>query len=154
MKIVSGGQTGVDQMALRIAQRHNIPTGGWAPKGWRTEFGAEPSLRTFGLVEHESGDYPGRTVANVQNSDGTVWFGGPDFGGYMSTRGACTHQRKPFFEVLDPSYLNRFVEWVRMSKIQTLNCAGPRYTRDMSGAAQNLCCVALTLLFTSEDTQP
>src|SRR5262249_6057013 len=39
-KVISGGQTGVDQVALRAAKACGIPTGGWAPKGWRTEDGA------------------------------------------------------------------------------------------------------------------
>jgi hypothetical protein len=30
-KVISGGQTGVDQAALRAAKACGIPTGGWAP---------------------------------------------------------------------------------------------------------------------------
>ena len=32
-KIVSGGQTGVDQASLRIATEMGISVGGWCPKG-------------------------------------------------------------------------------------------------------------------------
>jgi hypothetical protein len=32
-KIVSGGQTGVDQAALAMALEANLPIGGWCPKG-------------------------------------------------------------------------------------------------------------------------
>jgi len=34
-KIVSGGQTGADRAALDFAIRHNMPHGGWVPKGRR-----------------------------------------------------------------------------------------------------------------------
>jgi putative molybdenum carrier protein len=64
-KVISGGQTGVDQAALRAAKACGIPTGGWAPKGWKTEDGPAPWLADFGLQEHASADYPDRTRANV-----------------------------------------------------------------------------------------
>lgn len=37
MKIISGGQTGIDQMALEQASKIGIMTGGTACKGWLTE---------------------------------------------------------------------------------------------------------------------
>ncbi|HTK78676.1 MAG TPA: putative molybdenum carrier protein [Gemmataceae bacterium] len=71
-KINSGGQTGVDQAALRAAEACGIATGGWAPKGWRTEEGPAPWLAEFGLREHPSGDYPDRTRANVRDAGLTL----------------------------------------------------------------------------------
>ena len=38
-KIVSGGQTGADIAGLDAAIAHNIPNGGWIPKGRLTEDG-------------------------------------------------------------------------------------------------------------------
>jgi hypothetical protein len=71
-QIISGGQTGVDQAALRAAKACGIPTGGWAPKGWRTEDGPAPWLADFGLREHASLDYPDRTRANVGDAGLTL----------------------------------------------------------------------------------
>ena len=71
-KIISGGQTGVDQAALRAAKACGIPTGGWAPKGFRTEDGPAPWLADFGLQEHASADYPDRTRANVGDAGLTL----------------------------------------------------------------------------------
>src|SRR5262249_12492939 len=36
-KVISGGQTGADQGALRAARATGIPTGGWAPRRWLVE---------------------------------------------------------------------------------------------------------------------
>src|SRR4051812_12471606 len=88
-RVVSGGQSGADQAALRAARAANIPTGGWAPKGWRTEDGAAPWLADFGLVECPESGYPARTRANVRDSDVTVWFGDWHSPGGKTTLDAC-----------------------------------------------------------------
>jgi hypothetical protein len=45
--IITGGQTGADQAAVRAGHAAGIPTGGFAPKGWLTEDGPAPgSLAT------------------------------------------------------------------------------------------------------------
>jgi len=41
-KIISGGQTGADRAGLDFAIKHNIPYGGWLPKGRKTEDGKLP----------------------------------------------------------------------------------------------------------------
>jgi hypothetical protein len=41
-KIVSGGQTGVDQAALRAAQAAGLDCGGWCPPGRDCESGVIP----------------------------------------------------------------------------------------------------------------
>src|SRR5262249_29141313 len=71
-KIISGGQTGVDQGALCAARKAGFPTGGWAPKGWLTERGPAPWLAELGLLQHASPSYPLRTRANVAASDATL----------------------------------------------------------------------------------
>lgn len=44
-KIISGGQTGVDQAALKIATEMEIPTGGWCPNGGLDKMGSSPYYR-------------------------------------------------------------------------------------------------------------
>jgi hypothetical protein len=73
-KIISGGQTGADRGGLIGAYFKGIPTGGTAPKGFRTENGSDYSLKDFGLVEDSVRDYPPRTRKNVDGSDVTVIF--------------------------------------------------------------------------------
>lgn len=74
-KIISGGRSGADQSALRAASALSIPTGGFAPKGWRTGEGSSPWLEEYGLIEWHNANYAERTDANIMNSDGTVIFG-------------------------------------------------------------------------------
>lgn len=73
MKIVSGGQTGADQVALEVAYYLGLETGGIAPKGYLTEKGSNLELKTkYKLVENHTKDYQVRTKQNVENSDGTI----------------------------------------------------------------------------------
>jgi hypothetical protein len=72
IKVISGGQTGVDQAALRAARTCGIKTGGWAPRNWMTLSGPQRDmLQGFGLSEHSEG-YAARTDANVRDSDATI----------------------------------------------------------------------------------
>ena len=71
-QIISGGQTGADRAALDWARFHNLPHGGWCPRGRKAEDGTIPSC--YDLQETKSADYIERTERNVQESDGTVIF--------------------------------------------------------------------------------
>lgn len=51
-KVISGGQSGADRAALEAAHAIGIPTGGWAPEGYKTINGNDFSLRDkFNLIE-------------------------------------------------------------------------------------------------------
>lgn len=76
--VISGGQTGADQAGWRAARAYGIPTGGWMPKGFKTELGNHPEYAAlYGAKEHESSSYPPRTRANVNDSCVCLWFGDP-----------------------------------------------------------------------------
>jgi hypothetical protein len=70
VKILSGGQTGVDRAALDAALACGLRTGGWCPAGRRAEDGVIP-LR-YALTETPSVKYPQRTAWNVRDSDATL----------------------------------------------------------------------------------
>ena len=55
LKIVSGGQTGADRAALDWAIAHQIPHGGWCPKGRKAENGIIDSC--YKLTETPSSQY-------------------------------------------------------------------------------------------------
>lgn len=79
-KIISGGQIGADQEALRAAFYLGIVTGGWAPKSFMTSSGPMIDLKTkYNLKEiRESVQLPLgyiiRSQRNVDDSDATVAF--------------------------------------------------------------------------------
>jgi hypothetical protein len=130
VKIISGGQTGVDRAALDVALKHGIDCGGWCPAGRLDEFGRIPD--EYPLHELEAGGFMDRTSQNVKDSDGTVViYPGKLYGGTEQTVGFCEELRRPH-ELIDASKLvtkdaaNFITEFVRNNKISILNVAGPR----------------------------
>lgn len=100
LKIISGGQTGVDRAGLDAARLCGLETGGYAPKGYKTEFGRDISLVEYGLID--SGlDYVGRTFLNVKEANVTLWFGKEDSAGYKTTRKAAKKYNRPFVNCND-----------------------------------------------------
>lgn len=124
-KIISGGQDGADRAGLEIAKELGYETGGTMPKGCRTAKGSDPSLKDFGLVEHSSPYYPPRTIENVKNADGTVWFGRKNSPGGIETFRAIAHFEKPWIANPTPQTLREFLDEY---DIETLNVAGNRET--------------------------
>lgn len=103
--IVSGGQTGADRAGLRAAREMGLRTGGWMPKGFRTEEGADPeTAQKYGLQEMPTTGYKERTMANANMGDATVAFllvNEPAMGnGTRKTVGYCLHGKwcKPLHE--------------------------------------------------------
>jgi hypothetical protein len=75
VRIVSGGQAGVDRAALDVAIALAIPYGGWCPRGgWAEDLSKPPGLlRAYPeLEETPSADPQQRTRWNVRDSDATV----------------------------------------------------------------------------------
>lgn len=126
-KIISGGQTGADRGALEAGKRLGYETGGTVPRGYRTNRGPDQSLREFGVKEHSSAGYPPRTIRNIKDSDGTVWFGNAKTPGGKLTLGTARQQGKPFIVNPEPAELT---EWLADYGIETLNVAGDREEND------------------------
>ena len=75
MKIISGGQSGVDRAALDAAIAHGIPYGGWCPRGgWAEDFPDPPGLlaKYPQLRETPLANPAQRTEWNVRDSDATL----------------------------------------------------------------------------------
>lgn len=120
--IISGGQTGIDQLGLDVARLLGISTGGVAPKGYLTETGPDERLRDYELTEHSSAQYPPRIRANVQQSEGTVIFGTLT-GGTKLTLDKCIREAKPY--LVNPA-AEQLRAWLIEHQIRVFNVAGSR----------------------------
>ena len=133
-KIISGGQTGVDQAALDVAIELNIPHGGWIPKGRKTEDGILPDK--YQLKEMSTASYPKRSEQNILDSNGTLIIShGKLTGGSALTRRLAKKHKKPWLHI-DLSKISAFIasgeiiNWLYGYKIEVLNVAGPRASKD------------------------
>ena len=130
IKIISGGQTGVDRAALDFALEQGIGCGGYCPKGRKAEDGRiDPR---YPLQETESTSYPVRTERNVKDSDGTlILTDGPATGGTAATIKFAQEYKKPYLVIDlglggDPEIVRK---WQQTNKIRILNIAGPRESK-------------------------
>ncbi|MEE4196928.1 MAG: putative molybdenum carrier protein [Bacteroidales bacterium] len=114
LKIIAGGQTGVDSGALKFALDHHLPCGGYCPKGRKNE---------NGKID--------RTIKNVMESDGTLIIkDAHPFGkGTSDTIDLCKKYHKPlFFSGISRQKESRilFLSWLSSGQINVLNIAGNR----------------------------
>ncbi len=99
-RVISGGQTGADQAALRAAKNCGIKTGGEAPRHYLTEDGPMPDLlKSYGLSESISNRYSLRTKSNVQAADATVIFEAVKSTGSDLTLRNCISLRRPVYVI-------------------------------------------------------
>jgi hypothetical protein len=131
MKIVSGGQTGVDRAALDAAIACGIKHGGWCPKGRRAEDG--PLADRYHLRETDSAEYFYRTEKNVLESDATLILClGTMTGGTYLTYELARHYDKPcrVVDFSSPEPAEAVAEWILNKRIGILNVAGPRESQN------------------------
>ncbi len=127
IKIVSGGQSGVDRAALDAAMECGLPVGGWCPLGRKAEDGRIPDK--YPLTENASESYSARTQQNVTDSDGTlILHDGTISGGTALTVEYAKKGSKPCIaiELSAPPSPEELAEWIVIYNIRVLNLAGPR----------------------------
>ncbi|MBV9629559.1 MAG: putative molybdenum carrier protein [Xanthobacteraceae bacterium] len=140
MKIVTGGQTGVDRAALDVAAARGIDYGEWCPRGgWAEDFSDPPGVRAkFPLLrETPLADPAQRTAWNIRDSDIVLILVG-DAGasvsaGTMLARQLAQAQGKPNL-VIDLSRADgvvRVSEWLAAQGLRfgaglRLGIGGPR----------------------------
>lgn len=127
LRIVSGGQTGVDRGALDAALAAGAPAGGWCPRGRLAEDG--PIDEHYPMTETESDDPSERTKLNVRDSDATLILSpaSPRGGSRLALTEARTLKR-PLL-VIDPRGADApdlAARWLISHGVATLNVAGPR----------------------------
>jgi len=129
IKVISGGQTGVDRAALDAAAALDLPTGGWCPKGRRAEDGTIPDR--YALTELPSPEYRTRTKKNVTEADATLILtptSAPPTGGTGFTLRLAARAAKPYLIVAldNPAAANEIRAWLETVRPAVLNVAGPR----------------------------
>ena len=139
VKIVSGGQTGVDQGALEAAIALGVEWGGWAPKDWRAENGTIPVAFHERMQEHASANYIQRTRQNVADSHATLILTDayPLSGGTLRTRDFCTNLMRSHFVVSleEKDAVGKVQKWLGQFFAAAhpvpfvLNGAGPRESK-------------------------
>lgn len=121
VKIISGGQTGIDQIGLEIAEGLGYKTGGWMPRDWMTEDGPQKATgERFNMQECDSGYYPVRTEMNVEDSDITLIFNSTMGPGSRLTQRLCRKHGKPC--LVNPKHVD-------LNKYEVVNIAGTRGSR-------------------------
>lgn len=136
LKLISGGQTGVDRAALEAALKLGLPHGGWCPKGRVAEDGEVP--RRYQLDETKSNGYVQRTSWNVRDADATVIISPEDKlgrGSALTVREAV-EQSKPYLVLTGADLADkpaRLASFLLEHKVKVLNVAGPRASSAPSG---------------------
>jgi hypothetical protein len=140
MKIISGGQTGVDRAALDVAIERGMSWGGWCPRGgWAEDF-PHPSglLRKYPALRETPCSRPEqRTEWNVRDSDAILIIA--DSNGLSVSKGTrCAKEcadryGKPLLVVAvsRPDAAAQVAEWLgaqrrRFGEHMTLGVGGPR----------------------------
>jgi len=137
MKIVSGGQTGVDRGALDAAVALGLAHGGWCPRGRLAEDGPIPER--YQLVQTESAEYSVRTEQNVLDSDATlILYRGRLSGGTKLTLRLARRHGRPCKAIdLDaPCPIEEVRQWLQSEQVEILNVAGPRESSAIGIAQQ------------------
>lgn len=133
-KIISGGQTGVDQAALDVAIKLGISHGGWVPKGRITENGILDDK--YQVREMKTDNYNKRTEQNVIDSDGTLLIShGKLTGGSEYTREIAILNNRPWLHIdlnktIAFQAAQKIRSWIAEHGIEVLNVAGPRASKD------------------------
>jgi hypothetical protein len=135
LKVISGGQTGVDRAALDAARDLGLPYGGYVPRGRWTEEGPLPQ-GYGGMVETEGRHPSARTKRNVAAANATLIVARGDCeGGTLLTLRTARALGKPHL-VIDLAVTSleeaaRTVrDWLEATAPETLNVAGPRASKD------------------------
>jgi len=137
LRIVTGGQTGVDQAALFAARVCSVQTGGCAyqrdGKEYVTEEGEAEWLQTYGL--EPVGKYNDQYGYNVYKTDATLVFG-ISTGGSNLVRVLCRMAQKPIRHISwFPHYgfsetPEEVAKWLTMMNVKQVCVAGNRESKN------------------------
>lgn len=131
LKIISGGQTGVDRGALNASLAMGVPCGGWCPKNREAEDGTIDECYPLTPLD---GGYHKRTRQNVIDSNATVLIYHTQIrlgSGTELTLKTCITQKKPYLlidmAISSPDVAGgQIADFVKRHDISLLNFGGSR----------------------------
>lgn len=126
-KVITGGQEGADLGALRAAAALGIPTGGYMPRNFKTEWGSRRwYAQRYGMVETAEPGYTPRTILNVNAADVVVLFGAMHSAG--SRVALRLRKTKPFLLNPTPEILAAWIASITrlLGRPLTVNVGGNR----------------------------
>jgi len=135
-KIISGGQTGVDQAALRAARDCGLAIGGWCPPGRVCEGGVIPAEFPLEETDQERSlgapDVPRsqRTECNIRDSDGALVIRAgkiPEDRGTQWAMRCAERFGRPLLvcDLEDQNSQQKIEEWLRRHEVKVLSVGGP-----------------------------
>jgi hypothetical protein len=128
-EIWSGWQSGADVGAIKAATKCGVKTGGYIPKGFKTEEGAKPEYKKLGAIETSTTNYAERTKKNIQNSDCTfIFYEDIKSPGTKLTFNMCERMQKPYLmiNIKRPPEPLSIVKWLGFRNPKIINVAGHR----------------------------
>jgi len=132
IKIISGGQSGVDRAALDFAIKYKLDCGGFCPKGRLAEDGIISGI--YPLIETNSSLYKERTRLNVEISDALLIIYENNIGsGTQLAIEVAKTLNKDYHVIQVPSdeiHIDRILKWLLFLKPANINIAGPRESND------------------------
>lgn len=127
LRVMAGGQTGVDRAALDAARNLGLAAEGWCPQGRWAEDGVVPER--YALRETPGRDPAERTDWNVRDSDATLILHRGRLAGGSAFAAACARRHgRPLLirDLTAPVDALGIVRWLQANRVRTLHCAGPR----------------------------
>ena len=134
LRVVSGGQTGVDRAALDAAAACGLERGGWCPAGRGAEDGTIPAR--YPLRETPSSEPAQRTEWNVRDSDATLVLSRQaPRGGTALAIAEARRLGRPVLALrlergANREALARARAWLDAVEVRALNVAGPRQSEE------------------------
>lgn len=133
-KIISAGLADVEQAALDVAIKVDIPHGGWIPNGHKK--GNSPLLEKYKLKEIPASSNFEHTEKNILDSEGTLIISRGNLSGEAALLQNMTEKHnRPFLHVdLDTSsdfFVSQTISaWITENRIKILYVAGPGVSKD------------------------